>query len=254
MIPLPLRTLFFGILLLLTNLVSGQKNKISLGSQIPLNYCVAYEEYIAKGIYANYHFGYLSNPYVKVLFEEAEKRGLDPKFSELIEGYFQRGISHQIQLKYAPTFFKGFYGGASFKRKNIRAIEIPYELAADEFNIDLSSFDSNPLFQLFIDDLDFNISMDIPGIFVGRTFKLGDSRWSFFVEAAFHKIISSTSLASFTGSKDAVPLVNEPLNEEVQKALEDDGDIYSVNIGVSYTLPISFNRAISGLFQKEEKD
>lgn len=244
--------LFIGLLVTTVTLF-GQKNKISIGSQVPLNYSAAYEEYIAGGIYMNYHFGYLTDPYVKVLFQEAEKRGLDPIFSNLLEGYFQRGISHQVQLKYAPTFFKGFYGGVSFKKKTISAVEIPYEIAAENFGIDLTAYEDNPFFQAIIDDLDFNISLLIPGCYVGKSFQLGKSNWSCYVEGAYHKVTSSTSLVTFVDSESEVPLLNEPLNHEVRSALEEDGNIFSLNVGISYTLPVSINRAVASLFKKKDK-
>jgi len=248
-----IRLFIFFVLISVTTTVSGQKNKISLGTQIPLNYSAAYEEYIVGGIYLNYHFGYLTDPYVKVLFSEAEKRGLDPNFSTLLKGNFQRGISHQGQIKYAPKFFKGFYVGGSFKRKNIRAIKIPYQEAAQSFGIDLSAFEDNPFFQALIDDLDFDITMTIPGVFIGKSFQLKESNWSIYTEIAYHKIISSTSLATFTGSGNEVPLLNDPLNHEVSSALDEDGNIYSFNLGVSYTLPVSLRRAIVSVFKKKEE-
>jgi hypothetical protein len=247
-----LRLLIFSLFTTVTTSVSGQKNRISLGTQIPINYSASYEEHIYGGFYVNYHFGYLTQPYVKVLFTEAEKRGLDPLLSNLLEGYFQRGICHQVQLKYAPEYLKGFYVGALYKRKNVRAIEIPYQAAADNFGIDLTPYEDNPLFQALIDDLDFDITMNIPGVYIGKSFQLGKSDWSFYVEASFQKIVSSNSLVSFTGSDTEVPLLNEPLNHEVRTALNENGNLYTVNIGVSYTLPVSFNRAIASLFKKKD--
>lgn len=239
---------------LITTSVFSQKNKLSIGTQIPLNYSAAYEENIYGAFYVNYHFGYLTHPYVKVLFSEAEKRGLEPAFSELLEGYFQRGISHQGQLKYAPEFMKGFYVGAAFKTKNIRAVEVPYQVAADNFGIDLTPYENNELFQSLIDDLDFSVTMTIPGVYLGRAFQLGKSNWSVYLEASYHRIISSTSLATFTGSGEEVPLLNAPLNEEINEALEEDGNLYSVNLGISYTLPVSLHSAIASLFKKSTKD
>ena len=248
-----LRLFLFCLIITTTTSVSGQKNKISLGTQVPLNYSVAYEENVYGGFYVNYHFGYLTHPYVKVLFGEAEKRGLDPTLSDLLYDYFQRGISHQGQIKYAPEFFKGFYIGAAFKRKNIRALDIPYEIAADNFGIDLTSLQSNPFFLLLIDDLDFNITMTIPGAYIGKSFQLGQSNWSIYVEASYHKIINSTSLVTFVGNGNEVPLLNDPLNMEVRTALDDNSNLFSLNLGVSYTLPVSINRAVSSLFKKKPR-
>ncbi|MFT6746845.1 MAG: hypothetical protein ACJAZ2_001190 [Glaciecola sp.] len=233
---------------------SAQKNKLSLGTQIPLNYAAAYEENVYGGFYVNYHFGYLTDPYTKVLFAEAETRGLDAGLSNLLEEYFQRGISHQGQIKYAPDFFKGFYLGGSFKRKNIRAIEIPYQVAADHFGVDLTPFQSNPFFLALISDLDFNITMTIPGIFIGKSFQLGESNWSLYSEISYHKIINSTSLVTFTGGVSEVPLLNDPVNKEVRSALDENGNLFSLNIGVSYTLPFSINRAVASLFKRKERE
>ena len=236
-----------------TNTVFGQKNKLSLGTQIPMNYSVAYEEQLYGGFYLNYHFGLLAQPYVKVLFHEAEKRGLNQSFSSIIEGYFQRGICHQFQLKYAPQFLKGFYVGALFKRKKISAVGIPYQEAANELGVELPVPDDNPILLALLDDLDFDITMTIPGAYIGKSIKLGKSNWSVYLELSFQKIINSNSAVTFTGQDSEISLLSTLLNDEVSSALDEDGNLFTFNCGISYTLPFSINRAITDLLKRKKE-
>ena len=113
--------------------------------------------------------------------------------------------------------------------------------------------DDNPILLALLDDLDFDITMTIPGAYIGKSIKLGKSNWSVYLELSFQKIINSNSAVTFTGQDSEISLLSTLLNDEVSSALDEDGNLFTFNCGISYTLPFSINRAITDLLKRKKE-
>ena len=236
-------TLFVFILMYLLTIPSiGQKNQLSIGAQIPLYYTISYEENIFKGLNLGLTFGWLDKPFSNILIDEAIQRGLEQRLGELLKKQFSIGYSSQIYLKYN---FKYFYAGAFYAATKITATELPYTELADIYNIDISAITSSQ-YSFLINDPDLTSKLILPGIFVGKEFKIPNTQFSLGVEIGFQKIITSKSEIVFASSL----LNGQDIQEVVQTQLDDfytkEGDIGSINIRFNY----QFTKSIKGLFAK----
>lgn len=224
----------------------SQENQVALGTQFPLFYSISYEEKIIEKLNIGVQFGLLQAPFDYIIIKEAKRRDLDNELGTIILNNFKVGYSFQGFFKYR---FKHFHVGLSHSIISLTATDLPYQKLAEIYNIDVSSFGNTSLISLFLNNIALNTTIQSPGIFVGKEFKLKNPNFLIGVELGFQKIVSSNNVLTY-GNDSPFPLIGDLVNTELNDYFIEEGNLPTFNLYFIYR----FKKSLNSLFQKTSKN
>lgn len=216
--------LFLGIVISL----QAQRQIISIGTHIPLNYSVGYEYFNAKENFSgSIQTGILTKPYDKAILDIIKMFGTDEAIASTIGESFSHGFVFQPTMKY---HFTKFYIGGTYSFYSLKA----KDTLADA----IEAYYSIPLNLRFVDRNNLILKSQIHnvGVLIGKEFKFKkNDSLSFITEFMFQKSFYSKSWLDMDSNYD-FKLINQSINDELSAIYLAYNYLPSINIILAYQL------------------
>lgn len=194
------------VLLFLTILIKAQKNKLWVGTQIPLCYQLGYEHKLSNQLGIDFRIGIITKPYDKAIISILEVFDFDELLLKTAGDAFQVGYNFQLTPKW---YFRKIYFGTYYSYFLLRAKDRPADIIEKLYQVEI---DGGRIDNRY---LTLSSSLHNIGVLVGYPIPLINPSWEFNVELALAKTIASKSKLSGESGEFAYAseIANEQLNE-----------------------------------------
>jgi len=240
--------LFFVLCSVIWTKSNGQNNQLSVGVQAPLYYTISYEEQLYKKLHLNFQFGWLDQPFESIIIKESKRRGLNSEIADITAKQFSIGYAIQPMLKFK---FKHFYVGALYSYTVLKATDLPAVQLANIYNIDLSGY-QGLLFANIMRDVALQSKLHLPGLFIGKEFKIVKTNLLLGIEIGFQKIVGSSSKLTYGSDQAEVPFVGNLVNEDLNEYYVEEGNVPTLSLSIVYKFKKSINGLIKGITSSED--
>ena len=170
-----MKKIIYSIILILfcfPKLVSSQSQSIKLGTEIPTQYALGYEDRFHEGFAVHGQIGFLFYPYDKMMLSLFEGYGADRNMVAVLEANFETGMIIEFGANY---FFskqtRKNYAGPFCQWVNLFKSNIPDYVINDAFDVDLNTYPIGPIPKSMSDEpLTLSSHFLQVGLLVGRRF------------------------------------------------------------------------------------
>lgn len=213
------RILFFFLFSLIEVFPShAQVSRVSIGTQIPLNYSIGYEYEFQNNLGIQGQIGLLTKPYDKAILGVMKAFGSDEAIVNTIGQAFTYGGVAQIGLRYHR---KDWVFGIHTSFYSLNAHETPVGLLEVYYNVSLPPRVRSHAIAL-------NSKLYNAGVSAGYELKLKDDRNRVLFEFAFAKTFASANL--LMSEYGDLKRLGDLVNEELKSYFLQYGYLPSINI------------------------
>jgi hypothetical protein len=226
-------------LLLLTLTVLSVKafaqmeHRFKIGTQIPFQYNIGYENRFTGRFSANLQAGILTKPYDQAIINIMSKLGVGDVYIRVLESAFKFGFVGDLSGRYHfGKNYTGIYG--QFIR--LSGQDTPSGLVESAFKVNLSNYPRkrNQPIPAAGENLFIQSSLVQLGILYGRRFLFKDPQWEIHAEFSISKNISSQT--KVTSETREVVNLQTLINNELVSLYKDYAYIPSLNVYLVYKL------------------
>jgi hypothetical protein len=206
------------------NFLQAQKSSLNLGTKVPLNYTLGFEQQLYPDLSLNIQAGILTKPYDQAIVEIMKTLGAEKALANTIGEAFTIGYNIQPSVKY---YFGNYYLGLSYAYYSLWAKDVSRESIEDYYGVPLPFRPLNP------NTFNMNSRLHNAGMYFGRSFSLDSPNWSLDLELGVHKTISSYN--ELHANYGELTTINNLIDEELDEVYKQYGYLASLNIFIVYS-------------------
>jgi hypothetical protein len=218
------------VALFLFALKAQAQHQIKAGTDLPLQYGIAYQYTPDFGIGGGLKFGILTEPHNQIILAIMKALGTKQDIIDLIDNSFKHGL---ILDGSSSWNWKKNYFGLNLVYINLKAGQVPLDIVNNYYGIDLNTYGLGYLFSQ--DQMQIQLSSDLLqfGIHFGRRISLND-KLELQIEIGLNKNIGSTN--NLTSDFPYPSLVFDPIAQDLHSTYKKYAIIPSLGIYFVYNI------------------